>query len=59
MLDDPAIIKNVVKLIYRGFNAEYSVFKVINKIIHSFLSIQDNYLQERQIDIQEEGKNII
>ncbi|MDR0890565.1 MAG: hypothetical protein LBM05_00310 [Endomicrobium sp.] len=48
----PAIIKNVVKLINRGFNAEYSVCKVINKIIHSFLSIQDNYLQE-------EGKNII
>lgn len=59
ILDDPIMKKDVYELIDSGVNAEYAVFKVIDKIICSFEFIEDDYFRERKIDIQDIGKKII
>jgi phosphotransferase system enzyme I (PtsI) len=59
ILDDPSMRKDVYKLINDGINAEYAVFKVIDKIIRSFEAIEDDYFKERKIDIQDVGKKIL
>ncbi len=59
ILDDPSIKKDVYKFIDEGVNAEYAVFKVINKIVRSFETIEDDYFRERTLDIQDVGKKIL
>ncbi|OEG70455.1 hypothetical protein ATZ36_04370 [Candidatus Endomicrobiellum trichonymphae] len=59
ILDDPSIRKDVYKFINDGVNAEYAVFKVIDKIVHSFETIEDDYFKERTLDIQDIGKKIL
>jgi phosphotransferase system enzyme I (PtsI) len=59
ILDDPSIRKDVDKFINDGVNAEYAVFKVINKIVRSFETIEDDYFKERTLDIQDIGKKIL
>jgi phosphotransferase system enzyme I (PtsI) len=59
ILDDLSIRKDVDKFINEGVNAEYAVFKVINKIIRSFETIEDDYFRERTLDIQDIGKKIL
>ncbi|MDR3124327.1 MAG: phosphoenolpyruvate--protein phosphotransferase [Endomicrobium sp.] len=59
ILDDPTMKKDVYKLIEDGTNAEYAIFKVIDKIIRSFESIKDDYFKERKVDVQEVGKKIL
>ncbi|MDR0723670.1 MAG: phosphoenolpyruvate--protein phosphotransferase [Endomicrobium sp.] len=59
ILDDPAMKKDVYNLIENGINAEYAMFKVIEKIIRSFEAIKDDYFKERKVDVQEIGKKIL
>jgi phosphotransferase system enzyme I (PtsI) len=59
ILDDPSLKNDVVKQINGGINAEFAVFKVINKIVSSFENIEDEYFRERKHDIQDVGKKIL
>ncbi|MCL2485645.1 MAG: phosphoenolpyruvate--protein phosphotransferase [Endomicrobia bacterium] len=59
ILDDPMMNKDVVSMVNEGVNAEYAVFKVIEKIVKSFESIEDEYFRERKQDIQDVGRKII
>ncbi|MDR1662980.1 MAG: phosphoenolpyruvate--protein phosphotransferase [Endomicrobium sp.] len=59
ILDDPTLKKNVYKLITDGINAEYALFKAIDKIIHFFENINDSFFKERKVDIQDVGKKIL
>ncbi|MDR1942440.1 MAG: phosphoenolpyruvate--protein phosphotransferase [Endomicrobium sp.] len=59
ILDDPSLKQDVVKFINEGVNAEFAVFKVINKIVASFENIDDEYFRERKHDIQDVGKKIL
>jgi phosphotransferase system enzyme I (PtsI) len=59
ILDDPTLIKDVYKLITDGVNAEYALFKVLDKIVRSFDTIKDNFFKEREVDIQDVGKKIL
>ncbi|MDR1418088.1 MAG: phosphoenolpyruvate--protein phosphotransferase [Endomicrobium sp.] len=59
ILDDPSMKKNVYNLIEYGTNAEYALFKTIDKIIRSFDAIKDGYFKERKLDVQEIGKKIL
>jgi phosphotransferase system enzyme I (PtsI) len=59
ILADPSIRKDVDKFINEGINAEYAIFKVIDKIIRSFEAIEDDYFKERILDIQDIGKKIL
>ena len=59
ILDDPVMKKDTVKMIEEGTNAEYAIFKVLDKIIRSFESIEDEYFRERKQDIQDVGKKIL
>ncbi|MDR2426686.1 MAG: phosphoenolpyruvate--protein phosphotransferase [Endomicrobium sp.] len=59
ILDDPVMKKDVVKMVEDGVNAEYAVFKVLDKIIRSFDAIEDDYFRERKQDIQDVTKKIL
>lgn len=59
ILDDPVMKKDVVKMVEDGVNAEYAVFKVLDKIIRSFDAIEDEYFRERKHDIQDVTKKIL
>jgi phosphotransferase system enzyme I (PtsI) len=59
ILDDPVMKKDVVKMIDEGVNAEYAVFKALDKIIRSFDAIEDDYFRERKQDIQDVAKKIL
>ncbi|MDR1511377.1 MAG: phosphoenolpyruvate--protein phosphotransferase [Endomicrobium sp.] len=59
ILDDPTMKKEVYELIDSGVNAEYAVFKVIDKIARSFEFIENDYIRERKVDIQDIGRKII
>ena len=59
ILDDPTLKKDVYKLIADGVNAEYALFKVLDKIIRSFENINDSFFKERKVDIQDVGKKIL
>ncbi|MDR2399005.1 MAG: phosphoenolpyruvate--protein phosphotransferase [Endomicrobium sp.] len=59
ILDDPTFKKDVYNLITDGVNAEYALFRVLDKIIRSFETINDNFFKERKVDIQDVGKKIL
>ena len=59
ILDDPVMKTDVVKLINEGVNAEYAIYRVLDKIISSFDAIKDEYFRERKLDIQDVGKKIL
>ncbi|MDR2644821.1 MAG: phosphoenolpyruvate--protein phosphotransferase [Endomicrobium sp.] len=59
ILDDPTLKKDVYKLIADGVNAEYALFKVLDKIIRSFENINGSFFKERKVDIQDVGKKIL
>jgi phosphotransferase system enzyme I (PtsI) len=59
ILDDPTFRKNIYNLIADGINAEYALFKVLDKIVCSFETIDDNFFKERKVDIQDVGKKIL
>ncbi len=59
ILDDPVMKKDVIKFVEDGVNAEYAVFKVLDKIIRSFDAIEDEYFRERKHDIQDVTKKIL
>ncbi|MDR0820561.1 MAG: phosphoenolpyruvate--protein phosphotransferase [Endomicrobium sp.] len=59
ILDDPSIRKAIDKFIDEGVNAEYAVFKAIDKIVRSFETIEDDYFKERTLDIQDIGKKVL
>jgi phosphotransferase system enzyme I (PtsI) len=59
ILDDPSMRKDVYKLIADGVNAEYALFKVLDKIVRSFDTIKDDFFKERKVDIQDVGKKIL
>ncbi|MCL2334747.1 MAG: phosphoenolpyruvate--protein phosphotransferase [Endomicrobia bacterium] len=59
ILDDPVMKNDVSKLINDGVNAEFAVYKVLDKIIASFDAMKDEYFRERKQDIQDVSKKII
>lgn len=59
ILEDPIITRDVVKRINEGINAEYALFKVLERVIRSFEMIDDEYFRERKHDIQDVGKKIL
>ncbi|MDR1474095.1 MAG: phosphoenolpyruvate--protein phosphotransferase [Endomicrobium sp.] len=59
ILDDPTFKKDVYNLITDGVNAEYALFRVLDKIVRSFETINDNFFKERKVDIQDVGKKIL
>ena len=59
ILDDPMIKNEVEKLIKEGNNAEYAVYKVVEKLSKSFDLINDEYFRERKHDIIDVAKKIM
>ncbi|MCX5782054.1 MAG: phosphoenolpyruvate--protein phosphotransferase [Elusimicrobia bacterium] len=59
ILDDPLINRDVVRKINEGINAEYALFKILEKVMRSFDMIEDEYFRERKHDIQDVGKKIL
>jgi phosphotransferase system enzyme I (PtsI) len=59
ILDDQNMKHDIYKLIDSGVNAEYAVFKVIDNIIRSFETIEDDYFRERKVDIHDVEKKIL
>ncbi|MFH1369287.1 MAG: phosphoenolpyruvate--protein phosphotransferase [Elusimicrobiota bacterium] len=59
ILEDPIMTRDVVKRISEGINAEYALFKVLERVIRSFEMIDDEYFRERKHDIQDVGKKIL
>ncbi len=58
ILEDPLITRDVVKRINEGVNAEYALFRILEKVTRSFEMIDDEYFRERKHDIQDVGKKI-
>jgi phosphotransferase system enzyme I (PtsI) len=59
ILEDPLITRDVIKKINEGVNAEYALFRILEKVIRSFEMIEDEYFRERKHDIQDVGKKIL
>jgi phosphotransferase system enzyme I (PtsI) len=59
ILEDPLITRDVIKKINEGVNAEYGLFRILEKVIRSFEMIEDEYFRERKHDIQDVGKKIL
>ena len=59
ILNDPLITREVTKIVNDGVNAEYALSKVLEKIIHSFEMIDDEYFRERKHDIADVGKKLL
>src|SRR3989339_1176154 len=59
ILEDPLITRDVIKKIGEGVNAEYALFRILERVIHSFEMIDDEYFRERKHDIQDVGKKIL
>lgn len=59
ILDDPMIKNEVENLIKEGNNAEYAVYKVVEKLSKSFDLINDEYFRERKHDIIDVAKKIM
>ncbi|MBN1622334.1 MAG: phosphoenolpyruvate--protein phosphotransferase [Endomicrobiales bacterium] len=59
ILEDPIITRDVVKRIGEGVNAEYALFRILEKVVRSFEKIDDEYFRERKHDIQDVGKKIL
>lgn len=59
ILEDPLITRDVVKKINEGVNAEYALFRILERVMRSFEMIDDEYFRERKHDIQDVGKKIL
>lgn len=59
ILNDPMINKEVFEIINKGNNAEYAIYKVVEKISRSFDLIDDEYFRERKHDIVDVAKKIM
>lgn len=59
ILDDPMIKKEVLAIINEGNNAEYAVYKVVEKLSRSFDLINDEYFRERKHDIVDVAKKVM
>jgi len=59
MLDDPALITEVKKRIRSMTNAEAAVDEVVRSFVAMFDQMEDQYMKERAIDVQDVGERII
>lgn len=60
LLADPALVEQTVQLIQtRAINAEWAVEKIVTKLAHSFLQIENEYLQQRRADIEHVGRRLL
>jgi phosphotransferase system enzyme I (PtsI) len=59
ILEDPLITRDVIKKISEGVNAEYALFRILERVVRSFEMIDDEYFRERKHDIQDVGKKIL
>jgi phosphotransferase system enzyme I (PtsI) len=59
ILEDPIITRDVIKRVNEGINSEYALFRILEKVVHSFEMIDDEYFRERKHDIQDVGKKIL
>ena len=60
LLEDPLLIKEVIQKIgVECYNVEYIVQQVIEELVSVFSSIDDLYLRERAVDVQDVGRRIL
>ena len=60
ILNDPLLKDGVIKMITdEAVNAEYAVQTVIDRIVKTFASIDDEYFRERSMDIMDIGRRIL
>lgn len=59
MLDDPALITEVKKRIRSMINAEAAVDEVVKNFVAMFDQMEDQYMKERAIDVQDVGERIV
>jgi len=60
VLEDPLLIKETVEGIRKQtLNAEYILFKTLQKIEHIFANLDDTYYQERVSDVRDVGWRIL
>jgi len=59
-LEDPILIEPTIELIEKErWNAEKAFQEVVNRIIHSFSNIPDEYLRERAQDLKDVSKRVM
>ena len=59
MLEDQGFTQKVAELIGKGMTALYAVKKVISGYIKSFEAIDDSYLRDRVVDIEDIGRRLV
>ncbi len=59
MLQDPALITEAKNKIRSRLNAEAAVDEVVKKFIAMFERMEDQYMKERAIDVQDVGERLI
>ncbi|MDT8395072.1 MAG: phosphoenolpyruvate--protein phosphotransferase [bacterium] len=59
MLEDQGFTQKVLEVIDTGSTALYAVKRVIAGYLKSFLQIDDSYLKDRAVDIEDIGRRII
>ncbi|MFT7224403.1 MAG: phosphotransferase system enzyme I (PtsP) [Cellvibrionaceae bacterium] len=59
MLDDLALVKEVVDIIKKGVVASYAWSQVILKHAQTFASMHDPYLSERSADVRDLGRRVL
>ncbi len=59
ILDDPLLTRDVPRQIQSGVNAEYALYMVLDKVIKSFMKLEDPYFKDRKNDIEDIGNKIM
>lgn len=60
VLEDPMLVGETIdKIRKERINVEYAFSQTINKFVHAFSSMGDEYLRERGRDIQDLGKRVL
>jgi phosphotransferase system, enzyme I, PtsP len=59
MLRDASVAERVGALVHEGASAEYAVRRVIEEYLAAFDDIEDPYLKERALDIQDVGQRLV
>ena len=59
ILKDPMIQQEVSAIINSGFNAEYAIYQMVEKMSKTFDEIEDEYFKERKNDLADIAKKLI
>lgn len=58
-INDPQFVKRIEDHISKGYNASYSTLLIINHYVETFSSIDDNYIRDKIMDIEDIGRRLI